>query len=312
MMSNAKVASSKKNNAPLWIWVAAGALALLFLGVSYCWFFQADSYEQFNPKRLESFAAPGSKKTLRVAVIGTSLTCNAFYKDDAMERLAKDRGRNIRFLRFTLGGGSLNEFYDLSEAVINSAADIIFFEAAIFGLAMGNDNVTLDRYRYYLRHGGTRFLARLPFVPKRRRSEKQNENYTDIEPSLTPFSGQNPEEETELYLERISRFRIRDFSEGKKFASLFRLAKARGKVVVMLDLSRSKKAWDMLPAGFEGEFAQTMRHYEKDAGISYLRFPQRLPLNYFQDYAHFGAKGRRLYSEWFLANLGSLSGEARK
>ena len=54
-----------------------------------------------------------------------------------MESFANGRGVKIRFLRFTLDGGSLGDFYDLSEAVISSGADIICFEAAIFGLDMG-------------------------------------------------------------------------------------------------------------------------------------------------------------------------------
>lgn len=312
MMLSATVASSKKARAPLWTWVAAGTCALFFLGVSYYCFYRADSYRHFNPQRLEGFRSPEDEKALRVAVIGTSLTGNAFYKDEVMERFAKERGLQIRFLRFTLGGGSLKEFYEISEAVINSGADLICFEAAIFGLAMGNDNEILDRYRYYLRHGGTRLLARLPFVPERRRPEKLNENYT--ERVLTPraASGQSTAQETELYRNRIARFRIRDFSEGKKFASLFRLARERGQVVVFLDLSRSKKAWDMLPADFEDAFVQTMREYEKAFGMPYLRFSPRLPLEYFEDFAHFNDKGRKLYSEWFLANLAPLSGDAGK
>lgn len=312
MMSYANVASSNKFNAPLWTWVAAGCLALLFFGVSYYCFFQANSYLQFNPRRLERFTSLEDEKTLKVAVIGTSLTGSAFYKDEDMERFAKGRGLKIRFLRFTLGGGRLNEFYELSETVVNSGADLICFEAAIFGLAMGNDNVTLDRYRYYLRHGGTRLLARLPFVSERHRPEMQNENYTAEQLSHPPVSGQNLEMETWLYLKRISQFRVRDFSEGKKFASLLNLARERGKVVVFLDLSRSKNAWDMLPAGFEGEFVQTMRQYENVSGVSYLKFPQRLPLDYFQDFAHFNDKGRKVYSEWFLNNLPSLSGAVGK
>ena len=55
-----------------------------------------------------------------------------------------------------------------------------------------------------------------------------------------------------------------------------------------------------------------MGRYEKAYGIHYLRFPYRLPLDYFQDFAHLGPKGRRFYSEWFLANLASLSGDAGK
>jgi len=312
MMSFAKAASTNKVSAPLWTWIAAGTFALLFFGISFCWFFRANTFEHFNPKRLESFTCRGGGKTLRVAVIGTSLTRHAFFKDEDMERFARDRGLQIHFLRFTLGGGSLEEFYDLSTAVINSGADVICFEAAIFGLEMGNDNVMLDRYRYYLRHGGTKFLARLPFVPKRHRSENQNENFAETELTTNPVFEQNPEKEKELYLERSSQFRIRDFSEGKKFAPLFLMAKARGKTVVFLDLSRSNKAWDMLPVDFEDEFFRPMRQYEKAYGIPCLRFPYRLPLDYFQDFAHFGPKGRKLYSEWFLANLATLSGDTGK
>jgi len=312
MMSNAKVASSNKISAPLWTWVAAGTLALLFLGVSYYWFFRADSSQHFNPQRLERFTCQEDEKTLRVAVIGTSLTSNAFYKDEDMERFAKDRGLQIRFLRFTLAGGQLGEFYDLSEEVINSGADIVFFEAAIFGIDLGTADVKLDRYRYYLRHGGTKLLARLPFVPERQRSERHNENYSAIDLPLTPIFGATPDKAAGQYRKTASQFRIRNFAEGETFAALFSQAKQKGKVVVFLDLSRSKMAWDMLPAGFEGEFVQTMRQYEKVYGISYLRFPQRLPLDYFQDFAHFNDKGRKIYSEWFLANLASRSGEAGK
>lgn len=314
MMSHAIGSPLNKSSAPLWTWITAGALALIFLAVSYFWFFRADSFQHFNPQRLESFACRDGQNTLRIAVIGTSLTANALYKDDVMENFAKARGTKISFLRFTLSGGSLNEFYDLSKAAINSDADIIFFEAATFGLDMGNSEVKvlLDRYRYYIRHGGTKLLSLLPFVTKRNHLERNNENYTNIELTHNPDFLQNLEKETGLYLKRIPQFRIRDFSEGEKFFPLFRLARARGKVVVFIDLSRSKDAWDMLPAGFDVEFTQTLKEYEKNFGISYLKFPQRLPLDCFQDFAHFGPKGKKLYSEWFLASLALLPRDAGK
>lgn len=311
-MSQAKGNSSGKINAPLWTWLLAGTVALVFIAVSYYSFIQFTHFDQFNPKRLASFAFPRDEKVLNIAVIGTSLTYCALYKDADMERFAKGRGLNIRFLRFSLAGGSLNDFYELTEAVVHSGADMIFIEAAIFGLDMGNEKTKYDRFRYYLRHGGTKLLARLPFVTKRRPLAGLNENYIDIEPSGNPFFGQNHEKEAELYLDNISQFRIRDFSEGKKFAPLFNLARSRGQVVVFLDLSRSRNAWDMLPANFEGMLSKTMGCYEKVYGMYYLRFPYRLPLEYFRDFAHFGAKGRRFYSEWFLDNLASLPGGAGK
>ncbi len=311
-MPKAKNTNTGKNGAPLWVWLAAATVALVFIGVSYHSFLQICYFDQFNPKRLERFAQPGAEKALKIAVIGTSLTRNALYKDEDMDRLAKDRGMNIRFLRFTLDGGRLGNFYDLSEEVVHSKADIIFFEAALFGLDRGDVDEIWARHRRSLRHEAVDLLTRLPFVPEKRRSQEINANYTTIEISPVPFSGKNQEKETGLYLKRVSRFRIRDFSEGKRFAALFRLARARGKVVEFLDLSRSREAWAMLPANFEDLFDATMANYEKVYGIRYLRFPYRLPIEYFEDFAHFGTTGRKFYSAWFLTNLAAPSGDAGK
>ena len=94
---------------------------------------------------------------------------------------------------------------------------------------------------------GEQLLAHLPFVPKRRRSDPQNENYAAKDLPQTPLPGATSDEAAEQYLKTAAQFRIRDFAEGKKFAALFSKARERGKVVVFLDLSRSRKAWDMLP-----------------------------------------------------------------
>ena len=80
MVSHSKITSSGKSSAPLWTWVTAAAVVLIFIGVSYHWFFRADCVDHFNPRRLERFASPVNKDTLRLAVIGTSLTRNAFIK----------------------------------------------------------------------------------------------------------------------------------------------------------------------------------------------------------------------------------------
>jgi hypothetical protein len=310
-VSCAKDNSSRNSGAPLWVWITASVFALIFLVFSYLGFSGTDYYlEYFNAKRLERFAMPGDEKSLKIAVIGTSLVDYAFPKDESMERFAQDRGKKIRFLKFSRGAGVLDEYYDIADAVINSSADIIFFEAALFGLDQKfEDKGKLAYHRDSLRAGLKKQFLDLHVVPERLR-RRPTINYTD-----TPF-GSSPEMQSDKaaaqYKKNVSDFRIRDFREGKNFAPFFALARQRGKVIVFLDLSRSEKAWNMLPPTFEREFVETMSRYSEVYKIPYLRFPYRLSLDYFQDFAHYGPKGRNFYSEWFLSSLTSISGDAGK
>jgi len=302
---------SRNSGAPLWVWITASACAMIFLTFSYHGFSRTDYFlDYFNAKRLERFAMPGDEKSLKIAVIGTSLVKCAFPKDEGMEKFARERGRKIRFLTFSRGAGVLDEYYDIADAVINSSADIIFFEAALFGLDQKfKDNGKLDYHRDGLRTGLKTLLLNLCFVPEQSR-RWTNFNYTDTPLAISPE--QQSDKAAEQYRKGASSFRIRDVHEGKKFAPLFALARQRGKVIVFLDLSRSQHAWNMLPPTFEREFAETMGRYSDAYNIPYLRFPYRLSLDYFLDFAHFGPKGRSFYSEWFLASLSTISEDAGK
>lgn len=306
---------TRKYGAPLWTWFVACALALAFIGFSYYGFsgtsFRTYYLDYFNAKRLEQFALPGEEKELKVAVIGTSLTQCAFYKDEDMDSFARDRGINIRFLRFTLSAGSLHEFYDIAEEVINSSADIIFFEAAIFELKLSTDTDikrNLFHHRVSLRKTLIKTIFDLPLIPERLRSKVKmegNNNIIDAKLNLIPKNEVN--KSANHYRRIASGFRIREFSDGERFAPLFALARKQGKAVAFLDLSRSKEAWDLLPKTFKGEISKIMSRYEKDYGIPYIRFPYRLTLDYFRDFAHFNQAGRKFYSEWFLTNLVTLT-----
>ena len=161
-----------------------------------------------------------------------------------------------------------------AEEIINSSADIIFFEAAIFGMKVRTDTDigrNLFHHRASLRKILIKTIFDLPLFPERLRSKVKIEgNPNIVDTNINLIQENNSKRLIKNYREGASWFRTREFSEGERFAPLFAMARARGKVVALLDLSRSKEAWDMLPATYEGEFSKLMDRYEKDYRIPYI------------------------------------------
>lgn len=285
---------------PLWVWYASFALVILVVGGSAFALYR-DRVAGINLALLDAFHRPyAGRKIPKVALIGTSLTDAAFYGDTEMERLARENGSPARFAKLWLDGASLFELRKISDRVLSAHPDLVCIEATPFALDRGMRNFveqTIYAPRDYVINGLHQFL--------------RNMSGTSwlFPASTAPATSADP---ATIYRLEASRFRVRDFEEGKSWAEFFNAASAQGTTVVLLDLGRSRQAWDILPKGTEGRITMLMKQYERAYPGRYLRFPFHLDRKYFKDLAHLGPTGRRLYSKWFVDRLPGLLGKADK
>jgi len=296
--------------APLWVWLAALIISLIILGAFFAVYHKSNMSGKslssfFNISRMEAFMGKRDNNDLpKIIVIGTSLSQNAFYKDEEMERFAHENGVDIKFLRFTKGGGTLKDFNGLAEYLLNADPDIICFESAVFALNMTGRDITAG-HRFYVKRAIRQYL--LEMLSRITNNEairvSGNPNFQEIDLNLQALE---LKPDKFKYKQAVSMFSVRDLSEGDIYRDFFNRALRKGIKVVFLDLSRSKEAYGMLPPGMENKIASLMEQYQRAYGVTYLRFPYRLGLEYYLDYAHFGTRGREFYSKWFVSQIPML------
>lgn len=306
---------------PIWVWVVTFVVSSIILIITFfCSRNQTEDIavedtvtflnSSYNIARLQSFKTVAKTNSpFKIIVIGTSLTRQAFYKDEEMEHLALANGLKIRFLRFTKSGGKLSSFKNLAEFLLQAKPDLICFESALFAL---NFNQNQADHQLYIKKVIKKTLEKL--IPKSILNEyskiaqkiKWEKFYKEnfIDPNINVYT--RTEKDIVLYQTKARNLHIRNFSYGDIYKHFFEQAKKQGTKIVFLDLSRSKAAWDMLPPDTEKQIINLMHSYQKTYNIQYIRFPYRLSLDYFIDYAHFSAKGRKFYSLWFLKQIPHL------
>ncbi len=294
---------------PMWVWISTAIISLILLIFSIVTFPKI-TLHTFNAQRLNRFIShPGKTAAPSIAVLGTSLTEKAFYKDEAMEKMADNQGDGlpIRFLRFTLDAGVLPDYHALLGAVIETRPDLICIESALFTINFRGQSFrqyVFDRHRSYIRKCIKMILVHIPLVGKRYYlpTEFGRGNYTDP-PLGKPIRRRQAQEQ---YRKSVRHMVTRSFAEGKKYGDLFREAHRLGVRICLLDLPRADDAWELLPADFQASCRQLIAQYERTYGVIYQDFSLHLAQEDFIDMAHLSAKGRYRYSKWFIEQLPQL------
>jgi hypothetical protein len=301
---------------PISIWIAVLIVILILTGISLPYYFKSKSgclsdVSRFNISRLNRFNDK-DEQTIKpkVIAIGTSLTRNALFKDEEMESFASANGIRIKFLRFTKNRGELSDFYALTESIIDSPVDVICFESNIFAFDMKGDGLEneINNYSIYIHDVLKGFIIKIyntivgHFSADSRHEfhEDSDKNFVDID--LNDNEAKN-RQELIRFTNRAEKFRIRKFSEGEFYKNIFRTAAERKIKIIFLDVPLSKNAGDALPETLENKTRDLLGQYQKVYGITCIHFPYGLGLEYFIDYTHLGAKGRKLYSKWFLDQI---------
>jgi hypothetical protein len=293
---------------PLWVWLAVLVLLFALLGISFP-ILHKIHLDQFNPSRLTALKQALGKTPPKIVVIGSSLTRNALYKDEVMERFAAARGKPIRFLRFTELGQSLDNFREIAELVLEAAPDVICFESTLFSVSVDGHEGTdwrkkIANHRILLHELLRHWLLNIPCFGKYfeflRLPKDLHGNFNDIGLNLKTGNTHG-----DFLKEKAlaAKFRVRSFSEGQIYHDFFETAAKHGVKIIFIDLSRSKDKWDILSPMIESKIITLMNQYKKTYGVTYISFPYKLSLDYFVDYAHFGDKGREFYSGWFVEQL---------
>ncbi|HHD63993.1 MAG TPA: hypothetical protein ENK96_06455 [Desulfobulbaceae bacterium] len=292
----------------MWVWISTAIISLILLVLSVVTFPKI-TLQTFNAQRLKRFISyPGKMVSPSVAVLGTSLTEKAFYKDEAMERISESQGDGpMHFLRFTLDGGVLPDFHALLSAVIEARPDLICIESALFTVNFRGQSFrhyVFDRHRSYIRKCIKKILIHVPLVRKRYYlpTEFGRGNYKD-----PPFGKpKRLQQDRTAYRKNVRRMKIRSFADGKRYADLFNRAHHLGVRICLLDLPRSDDAWQLLSAGFKMSCRQLIAQYEHTYGVMYQAFSLHLTQEDFTDMAHLSARGRHRYSKWFIEQLPQL------
>ena len=305
--------TQNKLSAPVWVWVAALIVSCAILITTFiyhkCTATTPDSF--YNTARIKLFENVALFDTYtKIIVVGTSLTRHAFYKDEEMEHFASINGLNMHFLRFTKNGGNLSDFRLLIEYLLKAKPDLICFESAIFAINFNQKHSWKIKHSSYLKSVIKLYLLKL--VAKTFKKEyfviDGESNFKDIDLIHYKVRKYGLAE----YQKTVHDLSLYDFSYGNGYRYFFEKAREQGIKIVLLDLSRSKDAWDVLPPNREKEIKKLMDQYQKTYGIKYLRFPYKLSLDYFVDYNHFSQKGRVFYSKWFIKQIPELLKSSNK
>jgi len=298
-------AKRQRDVPPLYIWASATALSGIFI------FFSILYYEQYNVnawnlKRLAVFSQKSSpKKSLRIAVLGTSLTQRAFFFDDEMETFAKKKGTlPIHFIRFTLKNGDLEDYFLLFPHLLQAKLDMVFIESNV---------LFLERYRKFnlwIRHIKKPLRKQRRFIFQKvkywlglkKRMPKPNTLEMD---RLVMRKSRKTQQTPHLfarYTKRVKHWKLRKDEVPRPLDTFLRTALKHNLRIGILNLSRSKKA----QAVFSLKFDQQIRYYQKKYNVNSLHFPSQVRLEYYSDYAHMNSKGRHKFCHWFLQELPKL------
>ncbi len=294
---------------PLWVW---GITGLLFgVELIFAWYLPP-STDRFleNPaffsQRLQNFAHL-EHDVQKIVVLGTSRTAHAFFYDHYMERFAKRNGfHKIKFIRFVKTTGMLEDFASLWAPILEVKPDIIFCEATLIQFCTDQDSINqshqdmFDKSDQDSRNKLHNFLKHLLFEPLP--SISWNDPQFDDRKLfvLDRQSTDNALEKRQKWISQVRKIRqLPAFSEHQAF---FNHLRKDGIKFILLDVPSFQEYTEFSPE--QRKNIQALRkQYKELYEIEYLAFPERMGLEYYQDFGHLNLKGREHYCRWFLSEL---------
>lgn len=310
---------------PITVWLATGALFLCVVLFAHLLpeAKTAEALEYFNINRLERFSS-NSSHPLRVVVVGSSLSMCGLFFDEDMERLAREKGVPLEFIRFIKLDANLTDFVPLLEPILKAEPDIVFFEANHFVLGpLGADDRDMKRLRFFAPDTGgddrtklRRFFQAQFDRLKRKGPVKKKDNpnipLSEKRVLLTLRQRQTQNDFEMLQEQRADRTGLRRFSVPDGYQAFFDALKQKHIACVMLELPHPPQWEATFPREVVTGMPPLIKRYEEVYGLTYLAYPETLGLEYFKDFTHLNDRGRVLCSQWFVSALPGLvkKGEA--
>jgi hypothetical protein len=291
---------------PLWVWGTTLTFASSLLIISFIYYHSYTIHNLawldsiFNTSRIKAFEQAAALDNYpKIIAIGTSLTRYGLYKDAAMEHFAALHGINIHFLRFTKSNGELPDFKTLATYLLSVKPTIIFLESALFTRNTQANKINYYweiKHKYYLRYLIRKYVFKTYSSPERDQGNFIDINWNQIATNTNLAQ----------YQKIFANFRVRDISYGNSYRDFFKKASEKGIQIILIDLSRPKNTWDIMPPDTEKNITHLMEQYQARYKIKYLRFPYKLKQDYYIDFGHLRLAGRKFYSKWLLQQIPNL------
>ena len=302
-----------RNYPPLWLWLTTGIFAtiLLFILILQTDELPFDPNTYLRPERLEKFTNGNLKSDpalpQKIVVLGTSLTRRAFFFDEEMERFAKkNRGLDIQFIRFSISSATLEQYEAIFDEIIHAKPDYVFFESQILLYTFNLSKIKyLTKKINHLRDNIFDFIYRKTGLDFNL-FHLQNTEYFDLMKDWQNIKKQ-PRNEMENDGKGIKKFDFRSMELPEIVISFFRDIKVNGGKIFILEIPWSQMAKSQIPDSLLIEINNRKINMSQKYGLPIIDFPGYPKLNFYYDFGHFNAEGRKMYSKWYLGEIAKLN-----
>ena len=259
------------------------------------------SFIQKNMERLHAFSSVNEK---RIVAVGTSLLGHATFFDQFMSEFGKEKNFDeFKYLQITKGGGFQEDFIPLMRAITEANPNIVIIESNLVLLDLDKSErlkLAIRHHKKRLRHSGSLFLRAI-FGTKQEKTELRREAAIQ----------QTKQDSVHLALRKEfskSHFEVRDTILPKEIEVFLLRAKELKIRTIIVDIPRFRKLEEVitqLPL-YKPNVYSLIQELQTKYGVTYLKFPEELGLEYYEDFSHLNQKGRERYSYWLLSCLSKL------
>jgi len=301
-----------KYSPPLKLWLISLSVFIFILcTVTGLYFVKLDWDKQpdqiipsLHLNRLQEFSHNRTSGKFSVAVIGTSLTGDAFYFDREMNDFAADRRlTDLNFIRFFLEYKyQLKDYPMFLESLLDAEPHIIMLEVNhVFFDAYSNVLFTWhwDNMKRYI-HGSVKRALDISSKPKNRNTE-EFENFSKMNRLKEKVS--DVENILRSYKIRRSYIFTRRIDEHQVIRDFFNKARKKGIKIIIYDLARTPVANKVYDDLFRDEYFELVQYYRSTYDIGFIRSPEFTDYELFRDISHYNQQGRERFCSWFVEFL---------
>lgn len=285
-------------SAPLRCWGLAVVLVILFVGGCLVWH---RLFPVLSPPA--NYAIERLKTTtddLRIVAVGNSLMRHGLPFDQQLEQQALAHGLSLKFTRLTQDLGLPRQFAVFLPHILAAKPDWVFLQAAPLTINYIQKEPSLL----------TSIFNKINEVKNRFRTRKNipltdNGLFIENSQAAAPYTGDYLKHPERIIPNQKWRenFSPREPILNESFENFFKLARAQGSRVVILEMGRSRLGNEGLPSEFHHQLTANLNQLVDRYAVELWRFPANLPIKYYVDLGHLNSVGQKVFVDWFLGRL---------
>lgn len=274
---------------PLWLWLSIAFLVVTCVVLGQVFLVHKSKIKtNWELNRLKSLKHNG------VIVIGTSLVKCGFYFDTEFEKIAKEKGLDITFVRMTKSSGTPQEFKRPLLAILKSHPKYLFIQIEPFMLENNPDYQWIIDLQIAIHH----LLV----------NQLNTHNYL-----LKKMINKEPQSDSDalLHLDKIASWKdintkriiLKKPHLSSYYVEFLKKAKEENIQLIFLEMNRSEQAYKVfIPKNTKNLITRWIKNFKASYRVRIWHF-SGLDMRFYSDRAHLNKDGRKLFSYWFIQKL---------